>query len=133
MIWFRAAASCLKPGGHLVMSTGHPLFAASWMEFDDGETGLWVENYFQPATDMRTLDTGSVTRARNWPVSRIVQAMLDAGFTLDRIAEPEPLPWPTISADDREIICPYWSDAWADLYDECSKIPVVLMLRGRKA
>ncbi|HEY0637014.1 MAG TPA: methyltransferase domain-containing protein [Pseudonocardiaceae bacterium] len=77
----------LRPGGALVMSVHHP-----------GEDWRWFDrpDYFvtERLTDSWPIDGGRRMTVRFWrrPLSACFDALRDAGFTVDRLVEPRPLP-----------------------------------------
>ncbi|MFJ6570489.1 class I SAM-dependent methyltransferase [Streptomyces sp. NPDC091292] len=73
----------LRPGGRLVLSTTHP--TAEWLHhggsyYDES----WVEH--------RLPDPSLSIRYRRLPLETLVNEWLAAGFTLERLVEPRPLP-----------------------------------------
>ncbi|MFO1531491.1 MAG: class I SAM-dependent methyltransferase [Kiritimatiellia bacterium] len=124
-----ALARRLRPGGTLLVSTGHPLFAMPRADFTDGGFGVVVEDYFHPPADRRRSRGGS-TAARTAPVSTILGWFLDAGLRIDRVAEPLPLPVHRMSARKIEADVPYWSRDWIALRPELEAVPVVLVVRA---
>jgi GrpB-like predicted nucleotidyltransferase (UPF0157 family)/SAM-dependent methyltransferase len=73
----------LKPGGVLVFSVHHP-----------GEDWRWFgkENYFEVELLEDEFPPGNVVRFYRRPLSRTFQAVRDAGFAVDRLVEPMPVP-----------------------------------------
>jgi len=76
---FEEFARVLRPGGFLVFSTGHPVDT-----FEEGGDG----NYFQ--VERRTKDWGVDVPYYRRPFSAMVNPLLDVGFRLDRVLEPQP-------------------------------------------
>lgn len=98
----------LRDGGFLVVSTAHPI---DEFPLDDDES------YFE--TEARTADwTVDVPYYRR-PLAEMLNPLLDAGFRLDTVVEPQP------------------TDAFAeqrpDIYEKESRQPVFLCLRAVKA
>ncbi|MGW3961156.1 GrpB family protein [Amycolatopsis sp. NPDC005003] len=73
----------LKPGGALVFSVHHP-----------GEDWRWFgkENYFELELLEDEFPPGTVVRFHRRPLSWTFQAVRDAGFAVDRLVEPMPVP-----------------------------------------
>ena len=138
----RQVFDALVPGGHFVMSTVHPLYNGDWIgsEEDDADPdagfavadedgcevrGLFLTNYFSPPDDIRRDDEGRpIVVSRAYPVSAWFNWLREAGFAVDRIAEPAALP-----ADETP---PYTSDAWAERDGELDAIPGTLILVANK-
>lgn len=76
---FAEFARVLAPGGFLVCSMRHPM--GNYVEYDD-----W--NYFE--ADSYTADWGVEMITHRRPMSAVVNPLLDAGFRLDELSEPEP-------------------------------------------
>ena len=133
----RLVFDALVPGGRFVMSTVHPLYNGDWIgaDEDDGDPdagfavadenghevrGLFLTNYFSPPDDIRRDDEGRpVVVSRAYPVSRWFDWFREAGFTVERIAEPPALPATRTP--------PYTSDAWAEADGELEAIPGTLI------
>jgi SAM-dependent methyltransferase len=125
------AARHLNPGGVLLTTWGHPLYAGEWVEFDDGATGAVVEDYFHPPADTRrTEDGGAACAARVYPLSRPVEWMREAGLQLDRLLEPEPLDAAAMSPAERNERIPYYSADWMALFPQLARIPIVAVYRA---
>lgn len=127
----RAAAERLVSGGVLLLSTAHPLAMGEWLEVDDGETGIFTQNYFQPAKDWRQEgDTEEVCHAV--PVSTLFGWVRSAGLVVDQLLEPAPQPRTVLSDRALREQVPYWSEDWQERRDELSRIPFLLVLRAIK-
>lgn len=138
----RQVFDALAPGGHFVMSTVHPLYNGEWIgdEEDDDDPdagfavanedgremrGLFLTNYFSPPDDIRRDDAGRpIVVSRAYPVSAWFDWLREAGFAVDRIAEPPALP-PAETP-------PYTSDAWAEIDGELDAIPGTLIFVASK-
>lgn len=115
------AAQLLIPGGQLIFSTVHPLFAGEWLELD-GSDGLFLQNYFTPPVDCRFDDAGNEeVRSNAYPIAQMCDWILDAGLTIERILEPQPANNP-----------PYYSNAWNELRPQMEKIPASIIFSARK-
>ena len=100
--WAGVAASLLKPGGRLYLLEGHPAF----MQLDETADHLrigfdWKNEPDRPLTTSDdttyTGDTAKIAHpvTHNWihPLSTVVNAVIDAGLTLERLNEHERLAW----------------------------------------
>jgi SAM-dependent methyltransferase len=111
--WAAAVAGLLAPGGRLYLRDGHPVLMTldetrddqqlviSHPYFGRGEPTRWEE------TTSYVGEAGAVTSpvhyAWHHPLSEIVQAVIDAGLTLTRLAEGDRLDWafaPWMEADE---------------------------------
>lgn len=72
----------LRPGGWLVVSTTHP--TADW--------GRFGGTYFEERWVSRPLDDKHSIEYALMPMSTLVNELIDAGFILDRMVEPQPSP-----------------------------------------
>ncbi len=113
--WAQVVAGLLSPGGRLYVRDGHPVLQALDDERDDGALVL-AYPYFEDAGPVRWEDPSTyagpgevaspVTYEWNHGLGEIVQAVLDAGLRLTRLAEhPEvewqALPWMVAAGDGR--------------------------------
>lgn len=101
--WARVVATLLAPGGRLYLRDGHPAL----MTLDETRTDqqlVVTHPYFGGVDPVRWEDdssytgeagavTSPVTYEWHHPLSEIVQAVLDAGLTLTRLAEDDGLDW----------------------------------------
>jgi SAM-dependent methyltransferase len=96
--WARVAAALLRPGGRLYIREGHPMM---WTLDDDMQIGF---PYFERAgavrmecdttyADSEARISAPVTYEFNHGLGEIVQAVLDAGMTLTRLAEHDFCEW----------------------------------------
>lgn len=119
-------ARWLKPGGHFVLSTVHPVYNGEWVAADNEDgTETWgrlLVNYFRPIDDLREQPDGSGApiASRAYPISAWFNAFREANLTLLRLEEPPAVPNPAYASDD-----------WLDALDECSAIPTTLILVGQ--
>lgn len=86
----------LVPGGAFVFSAEHPLFTAragqDWFYGDNGERLHWpVDNYQQEGIRHSSWLADDVIKYHR-TVETYVNTLIDAGFRLDRLAEPTPSP-----------------------------------------
>lgn len=130
----RRCAELLRPGGTLLFSVGHPVYAGEWLELDENEQGIFLGNYFQPMPDVRAGDNEeeSTTWAKAYPVSTTLDWVVDAGLLIQRVLEPAALPVHTFSAEEREKRVPYDSEGWAQQVHELQKFPIVLIVKAQK-
>lgn len=126
-------AKMLKPGGSLILSTGHPLFTGEWLELD-GEQGLFISDYFQPVPDIRYDDNGNERiRSNFYSISTMTDWFYNAGLVIERILEPEPMKLEKIAEDERRDKIPYYSNGWSEYYQQLLYIPGVIIFKCRKA
>ncbi|MDT8390123.1 MAG: class I SAM-dependent methyltransferase [Lentisphaeria bacterium] len=128
----RFAADYLRPGGQLLFSTAHPLFAHEWADFEDGELALLLENYFSPPVDSRRSEKGHQTTCSPVTISSLVESLHQAGLAVRRLLEPPPLPVDSLTADEIAAQVPYYSEAWHHLYPQLSRVPAVLIILAQK-
>jgi SAM-dependent methyltransferase len=124
------AAAMLVPGGTLLLTTGHPLYAGEWLDIGDNEDGLFLPDYFRPEPDVRmSLDDKTMSAAHYWPISAISEWIHSAGLVIDRLLEPAPMPIPEMSEAEIRAQVPYESADWRALYPQLARIPVVVIFR----
>ncbi len=100
--WARVVAALLRPGGALYLLEGHP----SLMQADDKSPDLrpgydWLRAADDPLTTSEettyTGDTAKIAHpvTHEWmhPLSRVVNALIGAGLTLEWLNEHEKLAW----------------------------------------
>ena len=127
------SAALLKPGGTLLLTTGHPLYAGEWLDIGDGEDGVFLPDYFRPEPDVRmAMDDQTMNAAQYWPISQIAEWMHAAGLTIERLFEPAPLPIPKMSEAEILAKVPYDSQDWRALYNQLARIPVVVIFKCQK-
>ncbi|WP_343701046.1 class I SAM-dependent methyltransferase [Chitinophaga sp.] len=87
---------CLAPGGHFVLSVEHPVFTArpeqDWYYNKEGARLHWpVDDYQQQGLrQTRFLDSDVIKYHRT--AETYINTLLDAGFKLTRLCEPQPAP-----------------------------------------
>lgn len=125
-------AEMLKPGGTLIISTGHPLFTGEWLNLDD-EQGLFLTNYFQPQPDIR-YDENDEERVRSnfHSISTMSEWFYNAGLVVERILEPEPINIDAIPKAQRTSQVPYYSNGWAEYHEQLKSIPGLIIFKCRK-
>lgn len=129
----RVAAAVLRPGGRLLLSTAHPVFAGEWLQVDDAEEGMFLPDYFHPPLDQRQLaETGARDRCRAVPLSTVFGWIVDSGLIVTRFAEPRALPIPDM--DEAEVMArvPYESSAWRELHGQLARVPAVAVFLAVK-
>ena len=125
------AAALLNPTGTLLLTTGHPLYAGEWLDIGNDEEGVFLPNYFQLEADVRmSLDDQTLNAAQYWPISKITEWMHDAGFVIERMLEPAPLPIPDMTEQEILEKVPYDSADWRTLYPQLTRIPVVVIFKA---
>lgn len=128
-----AAAARLAPGGALLLTTGHPLFAGEWLDIDGEGEGMFLRDYFHPPADVRFAAEGDLfVRAKTYPLGLTIDWLRQAGLVLERLVEPEPLPIPTLTRTQRRRLVPYDSPAWRKLYPQLARVPVVAVFLARR-
>ena len=103
--WARLVAGLLRPGGRLYLREGHPVL---WSLAYDRDDDLLVIDwpYFEAAGGQRDTSTetyagtGTVTQPVtyewNHGLGEIVQAVIDAGLRITRLAEHDVVDWPAM-------------------------------------
>jgi SAM-dependent methyltransferase len=100
----------LRPEGWLVISTHHP--AADAARFS-------VANYFATELLEDYWDWVGTVRFYRRPLTAIVTAVLDAGFAIERLVEPQPTEW--------------FRENKPDAYQRLLRQPEFLLIRARRA
>ena len=113
---FGEFARVLEPGGFLVFSTAHPL---DQFPPDDPEMGddPGDANYFEVERVVKEWDVEVPYYRR--PLAGILNPLLDAGFRLDRLVEPQPTE--------------AFKEAWPERYEKESRYPVFVCVRATLA
>ena len=124
--FIRRAAEAVAPGGVFLLATGHPLFAAEWLEIEDDEMGIFLPSYFQPPDDLRQTEDGRIIGSNSYPISTVSEWMYSAGLRDLRIREPQPLPLESVEE------APYHSPAWIELYPKLAAAPVAVIYRAMR-
>ncbi|MCC8116029.1 MAG: class I SAM-dependent methyltransferase [Planctomycetes bacterium] len=88
--------SMLAPGGDFVLSVEHPIFTAegsqAWVTDKDGAIRHWpVDRYFEEGVREAVFLGVTVTKYHR-TVASYIGGLLDAGFVLTGVVEPEPDP-----------------------------------------
>lgn len=122
-------ATALKNGGHLLISTVHPLYNGEWVENidEDGNVdgmGLFLTNYFSPPDDERIKNGKVEVISRAYPVSMWFKWFREARLEVVALEEPAEL-----STGDEP---PYTNEDWANNEGELKAIPGTLIIMGRK-
>lgn len=127
------AAAMLKPDGTFLLTTGHPLYAGEWLDIGAGEDGVFLPNYFELEADVRmSMDDKTMNAAQYWPISQISEWIADAGLVIERLLEPAPMPIPEMSKKEVLEKVPYDSKGWRALYDQLTRVPVVVIFKAVK-
>jgi len=129
---FLDLAERLRPGGTLLVSLGHPVFAGEWMELDDDERGIFLTSYFNPVPDVRESesDEDSAVVSRAFPVSDALRWCLQAGLQILDFREPPALPVHNMEREERRKRVPYYSPEWAEQVFELMHFPIVYILKA---
>ena len=130
----KECAEMLKPGGQLMITTGHPIFACEWIILDEHEEGMFVTDYFKPPVDVRfTEDEEEFIRAEQIPLGTFIDYIVKAGLTLKKVHEPKPIDLPILSEEEILTATPYDSPEWRELYKQICKVPFVVTYIATKA
>jgi len=125
-------AEMLKPGGALILSTGHPLFTGEWLDLE-GDHGLFIENYFQPHPDIRYDDNDNERiRSNFYPISEMSDWFYNAGLVIERILEPKPMDIDSIPEEERCAKVPYYSNGWSEYSEQLKHSPGIIIFKCRK-
>jgi SAM-dependent methyltransferase len=113
---------CLAEGSSFVLSVEHPIFTAvaaqQWVSGPAGERLHWpVDNYGQEGIRHTSWLAEDVVKYHR-TVATYLNTLIDAGFTLTRVVEPQPSP-ETLQAEP-------------EMQDECRR-PMFLLLAATKA
>ena len=123
----RQCAQMLNPGGYMVLTTGHPVFAGEWIELEDFEEGMFLTDYFKPPVEVRfTEDEEEFIQARQYPISTYLDWLLSSGLTLVKLVEHQPVDVAIMSEAEIEEQVPYDSSVWRTLYEQVKHIPFVV-------
>jgi SAM-dependent methyltransferase len=92
----RKVQHCLAPGGAFVLSVEHPVFTAraaqDWHYGANGERLHWpVDDYQNEGLRMARFLESDVAKYHR-TVATLVNALIEAGFSIARLAEPQPSP-----------------------------------------
>ncbi len=126
----RESARLLAPGGHLLLSTAHPLFAGEWLEVDGEGMGVFLGNYFSPPDDERPLSEGVTIASHAYPVSTIAEWIVESGLALQRLLEPPAVD--AVSDPSQLARIPYVSDTWLQLTEQLQHIPIAAIYLARR-
>ena len=118
--WAKVAARLLKHGGKLYVYEGHPFaglfkletehfeFDPEWGDYFSTEVHAdsgWPDTYIGDLGKAK--EEHSVKYERNWPISTIINALLDAGLVLERFEEHPDEFWemfPNVPEEERRRI-----------------------------
>ncbi|MFC4408082.1 class I SAM-dependent methyltransferase [Haloarchaeobius iranensis] len=109
---FAEFARVLRPGGFVVFSTGHPL---DQFPLDEAGEPVDAENYFEVERLTKEWDVPVPYYRR--PFSAVVNPLLESGFRLETVVEPQP------TEGFREQL--------PERYEKESRYPVFLCVRAR--
>ena len=129
---FSECQRVLSSDGLLLVCTVHPLAAFEW---DDGERGLLVTDYFNlPVEVWDVSETANARRGMTFfhTVQEMTELLTSSGLSIERILEPYPYPLHTMSPEEREAI-PYTGSFWEKQYDRFRRVPFAIVYVARKA
>ncbi len=123
----------LNPGGHIVFTTGHPIFTGEWIVLDEHEEGLFLSNYFNPPGEVRfTKDEEYFVRTQQYPISTYVNWIIGSGLKLAKMLELEPIQIEILSEEEVLEQTPYDSSTWRDMYEQIKNVPFVVTYIAQK-
>ena len=125
-----ALAARLRPGGLLLLSTAHPLWAGEWLQVDQDE-GLFLTNYFEPPAERRTRGAAEAV-SQAYPISTVFAWLTAAGLVVEDLREPAALPTQGLSPAQLRARVPYWSPAWLRHAAQLARVPIVAVFKARK-
>lgn len=112
---------CLTPGGAFVLSVEHPIFTAraeqDWVYDEGGKRLHWPVDQYQQEGRRKTAWLAENVVKYHRTVATYLNTILDTGFHLTRVAEPQPTP---------QMLAERW-----DLQDEARR-PMFLLLAAVK-
>jgi ubiquinone/menaquinone biosynthesis C-methylase UbiE len=113
----------LKPEGIFAFSENHPVLRGRWEKDQEGRRLHWnLDNYFQRSieTDKWRAQSGRVieTTSRHRIVQDYFDALISAGFLVERLIEPEPIKDGKLLNEDR--------------YERGKRIPIFILFKARK-
>jgi SAM-dependent methyltransferase len=90
----RAVQHCLSTTGAFVLSVEHPVFTAraeqDWFHGPDGRRLHWPVDHYQQEGPRRTSWLADDVRKHHRTVATYLNTLIDAGFQIARLAEPQP-------------------------------------------
>ena len=110
-------ARILRPGGVFAFSLAHPIHGMAWDDTADAPSATMHRSYFEAGPLVDPVDGGVSYYA---PVSAYVTRLIEYGFTIEKLLEPQPAAGATTTYAD---FAPY---AWA------RRFPAELLIRARK-
>lgn len=121
----------LKSEGTLVLCTTHPLAAFEW---DNDDNALVVTDYFNPPVEV--WDELSGTGRKGITFFRTLEAMTgllaDAGFMVERIAEPYPYDLEEMTEEEKVEKIAYGGPYWEGMYERFSRVPFSIVYKAVK-
>ena len=90
----RKVHHCLEPGGAFVLSVEHPIFTAlaaqDWYYGQQAERLHWPVDHYQEEGPRQARFLGHDVMKYHRTVATYVNMLIDAGFTLTKLCEPQP-------------------------------------------
>ena len=100
-------ARILKTGGHFVFSVEHPMCTArseqQWIRDSSGHALYWPVDFYRPEGERKTKWFVENVVKYHRTIETYVNGLIDAGFRLQRMAEPEPLKTSSSSLPEVEL------------------------------
>ncbi|MCH2174309.1 MAG: class I SAM-dependent methyltransferase [Lentisphaeria bacterium] len=124
----------LNEGGTFICSLAHPLYYGEWLELDENEEGMFMDNYFEHKRDKRELYEGHVSEIGSdaYPISEMLNWFIDAGLKIEKVLEPKAINPNNLSTEQLNSKIPYYSKDWLELYPILAKVPVVFIIKATK-
>ncbi len=113
----------LMPKGIFTFSENHPILRGSWEKDQEGRRLHWnLDNYFHRSidTDKWGTQSGKVieTTSRHRTIQDYFDALVSAGFVVERLVEPEPIVEGKTLNQER--------------YERAKRIPIFILFKARK-
>ncbi len=132
---FRQVLETLIPEGDFVFSLDHPLRAIG--KWDENEDIFILDNYFdrnRKEWDYVFPETGIVAKMEGsfMTLSDIINSIIDSGFTIKKILEPEPVEVDKNSQFGKRSRYGFNDKRDPYSFDHLSKIPGTLIIKAKK-
>ena len=132
---FSEAFRVLRRPGLFVFCVVHPMANRGRVVTYGGRKYWGIGNYFDRRRRFWTWKFDTVT-AKFYGYHRKLEdyfnPLISAGFTVDKILEPEPYPLPRLTNEEKQKI-PYYWDGSEKEYDVWRRVPFTLIFKAKKA